>query len=139
MANQISHRGVVCSVQGSQIGVKIVQTSACSSCSAKGHCMASESKEKVIEVTDARHHYNIGEAVEVYGETSMGMKAVLWAFIVPFLVLVITLFVLMGITGHELLSSGCAVGVLALYYMLLGFNKHKLKNDFSFKIKTINS
>lgn len=139
MANVISHQGVIESVHGSQVNVRIVQTSACSSCSAKGHCMAAESKEKIIEVTELDHHYNIGETVEIYGATSMGMKAVLGAFIIPFLVLVISLFAGMAIMGDELLSSACSIGLLILYYILLAMNKHKLKSEFSFKIKSINN
>ena len=139
MANVISHQGTIESVHGSQVNVRIVQTSACSSCSAKGHCMAAEGKEKIIEITDSNNHYNIGETVEIYGETSMGMKAVFWAFVVPFLVLVISLFIGMAITADELTASACSVGLLILYYILLAMNKHKLKNEFSFKIKSINN
>ena len=50
MADIIKHRGIVEKVDGAHITVRIVQTSACAACSAKGLCNASESKEKQIDV-----------------------------------------------------------------------------------------
>ena len=50
MSDLIKHQGIVEKVDGMHVKVRIVQTSACSSCSAKGLCNASESKEKLIDV-----------------------------------------------------------------------------------------
>ena len=92
MTDIIKHRGIVENIEGSHVRVRIVQTSACSACSVKGHCNASESKEKLIDVFDMKaSSYRIGEEVMIYGTTSMGMQAVLLAFGIPFLVLLITL------------------------------------------------
>ena len=52
MTDIIKHRGIVENIEGSHVRVRIVQTSACSACSVKGHCNASESKEKLIDVFD---------------------------------------------------------------------------------------
>lgn len=52
MTNIITHQGIVENISGSQVFVRIIQTSACSTCSVKGHCSSADSKEKVIEVTD---------------------------------------------------------------------------------------
>ena len=94
MTDKIKHLGIVESIDGSRLKVRILQTSACSSCSVKGHCSASEAKEKLIDV------YNVlglscqsGQHVVISGTVSMGMKAVLLAFVIPFLVLVVSLFV----------------------------------------------
>ena len=99
MTDIIKHRGIVENIEGSHVRVRIVQTSACSACSVKGHCNASESKEKLIDVFDMKaSSYRIGEEVMIYGTTSMGMQAVLLAFGIPFLVLLITLFISMRLT-----------------------------------------
>ena len=90
MADIIKHRGIVENIDGSHIQVRIVQTSACSACSIKGHCNASESKDKLIDVYDNNPaDYYKGQNVMVNGTTSMGMQAVILAFGVPFLVLFI--------------------------------------------------
>ena len=83
MADIIKHRGIVEKVDGMHITVRIVQTSACAACSAKGLCNASESKEKQIDVYEVNPSYQIGEEVVLCGTTSMGMRAVLLAFGVP--------------------------------------------------------
>ena len=67
MTDIIKHRGIVENIEGSHVRVRIVQTSACSACSVKGHCNASESKEKLIDVFDMKaSSYRIGEEVMIY-------------------------------------------------------------------------
>ena len=136
MADIIKHRGIVEKVDGSHIVVRIVQTSACSACSAKGLCNASESKEKQIDVYEANPSYQIGEEVMVCGTTSMGMQAVLLAFGVPLLILVLALGVSMKLTSEDaLLSSGIALVSVVPYYIAIYFCKDKLNRTFSFTIE----
>ena len=136
MADIIKHRGIVENIDGSHIVVRIVQTSACSACSAKGLCNASESKEKQIDVYEANPSYQIGEEVMVCGTTSMGMQAVLLAFGVPLLILVLALGVSMKLTGEDtLLSSGIALVSVVPYYIGIYFCKDKLNRTFSFTIE----
>lgn len=136
MTDIIKHRGRVEKVEGSHVVVRIVQTSACSACSIKGHCNASESKEKLIDVFEVNASYQIGEEVVLLGTTSMGMQAVLLAFGVPLVILIVALGVTMHLTdGNALLSS--LVGLLSIvpYYFAIHFNKDKLKKTFSFTIE----
>ena len=136
MADIIKHRGVVEKVEGTHVVVRIVQTSACSACSAKGLCNASESKEKQIDVYGVQASYRIGEEVVVCGTTSMGMRAVLLAFGVPLLILLLALFVTMRITdGDALLSAFVALLAVMPYYLLVYFMKDKLDRTFSFTIE----
>ena len=136
MADIIKHRGVVEKMEGTHVVVRIVQTSACSACSAKGLCNASESKEKQIDVYGVQASYRIGEEVVVCGTTSMGMRAVLLAFGVPLLILLLALFVTMRITdGDALLSAFVALLAVMLYYLLVYFMKDKLDRTFSFTIE----
>ena len=136
MTDIIKHRGRVEKVEGSHVVVRIVQTSACSACSIKGHCNASESKEKLIDVFEVNASYQIGEEVVLLGTTSMGMQAVLLAFGVPLVILIVALGVTMHLTdGNDLVSS--LVGLLSIvpYYFAIHFNKDKLKKTFSFTIE----
>jgi sigma-E factor negative regulatory protein RseC len=140
MANIIEHRGTVENINGSHIQVRIVQTSACSTCSIKGHCNASESKEKLIDVYDQNAtDFHIGQNVMVMGTTSMGMQAVILAFGVPFIVLFITLYTTMQITDNELISALVGLSSLIPYYIILYINKGRLRKKFSFDIKPINN
>ena len=136
MADIIKHRGIVEKVEGSHVVVRIVQTSACAACSAKGLCNASESKEKQIDVYEAGASYRIGEEVVLCGSTSMGMRAVLLAFGIPMLLLLFALFVTMRVTdGDALVSSLVALFAVVPYYLVIYFMKDKLNSTFSFTIE----
>ena len=136
MADIIKHRGIVEKVEGAHVVVRIVQTSACAACSAKGLCNASESKEKQIDVFEAGASYRIGEEVVLCGSTSMGMRAVFLAFGIPMLLLLFALFVSMRVTdGDALVSSLVALLAVVPYYLVIYFMKDKLNSTFSFTIE----
>ena len=138
--NTIKHLGIVENIQGSHLSVRIVQTSACAACSAKGHCSSADSKEKIIDVIDtAASSYRVGEKVMVIGETSMGMMAVVLAFIIPFILLIFSLFLFMALMENELYSALLSLAILIPYYFILWLNKTRLKQKFSFTIKPINN
>ena len=104
--NTIKHLGIVENIQGSHLSVRIVQTSACAACSVKGHCSSADSKDKIIDIIDtAAASYQVGENVMVVGETSMGMQAVALAFIIPFVLLIFTLFLFMALIENELYAA----------------------------------
>ncbi|WP_455671533.1 SoxR reducing system RseC family protein [Phocaeicola sp.] len=139
MTDIIKHRGIVENIKGSHVVVRITQTSACAACSVKGHCNASESKDKLIDVFDTKaSSYQVGEEVMLYGTTSMGMQAVLLAFGVPFLILLITLFVTMRLTdGNELRSAIISLLALVPYYLIIYVCRNKLSKKFSFTLEPI--
>ena len=138
--NTIKHLGIVGNIQGSHLSVRIVQTSACAACSAKGHCSSADSKDKIIDVIDtAASSYRVGEKVMVIGETSMGMMAVVLAFIIPFILLIFSLFLFMALMENELYSALLSLAILIPYYFILWLNKTRLKQKFSFTIKPINN
>ena len=137
--NTIKHLGIVENIQGSHLSVRIVQTSACAACSVKGHCSSADSKDKIIDIIDtAAASYQVGENVMVVGETSMGMQAVALAFIIPFVLLIFTLFLFMALIENELYVALLSLAVLVPYYYILWLNKTRLKQKFSFTIKPIN-
>ena len=136
MADKIKHLGVVEKIDGSHVTVRIVQTSACSSCSAKGLCNASESKEKLIDVYHNQVDCRIGEQVVVCGTTSMGMRAVFLAFGFPVLILLAALFITMQMSGEDsLLSALVALGAVMPYYLIIYMCRNKLSKTFSFTIE----
>ena len=138
--NTIKHLGIVENIQGSHLSVRIVQTSACAACSVKGHCSSADSKDKIIDIIDtAAASYQVGENVMVVGETSMGMQAVALAFIIPFVLLIFTLFLFMALIENELYAALLSLAVLVPYYYILWLNKTRLKQKFTFTIKPINN
>ena len=139
MADVIRHDGVVDSIEGECIHVRIVQASACAACGAKSLCSAAESKEKIVDVYGAdTKAYQVGQRVMVEGAATMGMKAVRLAFLFPLLLLVAAVALVMWLTdGNEALAALAALLVLTFYFLLLFVNKKKLAREFTFIIKPI--
>lgn len=135
MANTIRHQGIVENIEGSHLQVRIVQTSACATCSIKGHCTSADTKEKLIDIVESGPHtYRQGDRVWVLGELSMGMQAVLLAFVIPLFLIIITLLVGMALFADELKTVFCVVPCLIAYYFALWCNKDWLRRKFSFSI-----
>ena len=121
----ICREGVVRAVNGDDISVEIIVSTACSGCHAKSICIPSERRQEVITVKNTRQEsYQVGETVELLLETSAGNKAVLLAYVVPLLVLMVLLFGCYALTHKELLSVGVSVlGVVVYYLVLKSFSK----------------
>ena len=139
MKDTIEHLGEIISIDGTHIRVRIIQTSACSSCVAKAHCNASESKEKLIDVYEAESaSFQVGQTVKLVGSTSMGMKAVMWSFGVPFLVLFVVLIACTELLSLSELNAGLlALASLVPYYGVLFLLRDKFAKKFSFLIKPV--
>ena len=139
MADKIKHLGIVENIDGSRLKVRIVQHSACSACSAKGHCNASESKEKIIDVFNIDGvPCQVGERVMIAGAASLGMKAVAVAFVVPFFLVMAAVFVAMKLTeGDEVMSALAGLSVLLPFYLIIYMLRGRLSRTFTFTLESI--
>ena len=135
MAQDIRHDGVVDSIDGQNVIVRITQSSACGGCQARNICRAAESKDKLVKVhqTDAGT-FRVGQAVTVAGAESLGMKAVAFAFGLPLLLLLVALITAMSVTGSERVAAIAALGILVPYYIVLFLFRGRIKKDFQFRI-----
>ena len=140
----IKHDGIVIAVNGDgTVRVRIVQTSACAACKAKAMCASAESKEKEIVALfvgeeakrreGERQDIKLGDEVVVMVQQKMGWKAILLAYMLPFIVMMTVVAIGNGLLGirEEVIGTAalCAMGV---YYIVLGFFKDKIQKDFSF-------
>ncbi|MDR1202147.1 MAG: SoxR reducing system RseC family protein [Tannerellaceae bacterium] len=135
MKNTIHHRGVIEKIADHSIYVKIVQQSACAGCHAKSMCMAADSKEKIVEIPDSSGLYHVDDAVLVCGQSSMGMQAVLLAFVLPLLLVVIAIIFGTYNRWSEGISALAGLLILLPYYGVLYLLRDKLKKRFIFTLK----
>jgi sigma-E factor negative regulatory protein RseC len=135
----IKHDGIVIAVNGDgTVLVRIVQTSACAACKAKAMCASAESKEKEILALFVgeeakRQDIKLGDEVVVMVQQKMGWKAILLAYMLPFIIMMTVVAIGNGLLGirEEVIGTAalCAMGV---YYIVLGFFKDKIQKEFSF-------
>lgn len=136
MSNKIKHAGVVDGVEGECVRVRILQSSACSACKVAAHCNASETKEKIIDVMDAdASHYQKGDQVMVVADTAVGFRTSLYGYLLPLILMVVTLVGVLAATHSEGLAAVSALGILIPYYVLLFLMRNKLRNRLSFTLE----
>ncbi len=136
----IEHEGIIEHIDGNHIKVRILQQSACSACHAKKYCTAADSSEKIVDVIDYSGQFKINDRVTIECKTSLGYKAVLWAYGVP-LILVVAMVILSTCVWHltEIQGALLAIFILAPYYALLYLLRNKMTKIFTFTIKKSDS
>ena len=133
----IRHEGVVLSTNGNMAHVEIVQTSACSACKARSMCMSSESQQKQMDVV-MLEPLQAGDRVEVEVRERLAWRAVLLAYILPFVVMMAVIAILDYATDwSEAITGTLSLCAIALYYLILSAFKHKLQKQFSFTARKI--
>ena len=137
MDGKINHRGIIEYINGKHIKVRIVESSACASCEAKAICSSSESKEKVVDIyVNSSENYAIGEQVNVCASEKMGRNAVILAFVIPLIVMIICITLsIRYLMINELISIAISLMFLALYYWILSISKKRISKKFSFWIE----
>ena len=137
MNQRIRHSGVVESIEEGCVHVRIVQTSSCAACKVAGYCNAAESKEKMIDVfCDSVTAYKVGQQVTVYTSGQVAAKALLWAFGVPFVLLMAVLVLVLLLTGNEGWAALGALVALLPYYLILWLLRDKMREQLAFKIES---
>ena len=134
--SQIKHSGEVVRIERNAVYVRMTVNSACSGCHAKAVCGLDESEDKIVEVATAvASQYNVGECVEVALQSeSMGTKAVVLTYVVPFFVLSLLLIAaVVGGLGEGVAVMAALAGVVA-YYGVLYLLRDKIKNRIKFII-----
>ena len=136
MSTKISNSGVIESIEDDCVHVRIVQTSACAACKVAGYCNAAESKEKIIDVRCADSAiYQVGQQVQVTTSGQVAARALMWGFGMPFIILVVVLFIVLQLTGNEGIAALSAIGALAPYYCMLWLFREKMRDQLAFVIE----
>ena len=136
MSDKISHPGVVDSIEGDCVKVRIVQTSACAACKVAAHCNASESKEKLVDVFGCdTAKYATGQEVVVSASREVANRAILLGFGLPLLLLIGVLLMVLRWTGDEGMAAMASLGALVPYYIVLWLLRDSIRQQVSFRIE----
>lgn len=135
MGNTVRYHGIVKEVSDGHLQVGIMKSSACGGCTIKGHCNSAEAKERMVDVDDpSAYLYHEGQDVWIVGSSSIGWKALGYGIVIPFFVVIISLFVFSAWIKNDLWAALSALGMLIPYYIILYSNREKMKKQLSFAV-----
>lgn len=117
----------------------ILSQSACSSCKSKEVCSIFDSKEKLITLKTDSADYRIGERVNVVLEEKTGTLAVLFAYVIPFIVMIIILVIGFYTKMNEPVIGGLVLVSLILYYIILYLFRDLFNKKVTFKVEKISN
>ncbi len=135
----MEHSGVVSEVGEKMVEVEFVTRSACSECKAKGLCGVEDGDKRFVTVYEPMAQYfTVGEKVMIGVSEVMGMKAAVYAYIIPFFILLGGLAVTQSLLKWGEVASGLSsLGVMCLYYVVLWFFRRRIEKEIVFKIRKI--
>ena len=138
MEERVSHKGIVTKVTEKDVEIKVISGSSCGSCNIKSACGMSETTEKQVSVPkpDGKEGSG-GQQVMISMSESQGGKAVVFAYLIPGIIMVATIVILIQSGISELLSSLASVIAVALYYLILYCLKGRIRSEFRYDITDV--
>ncbi len=136
MSKLVEHRGVVSAVGEKLVEVEFSVDGACAGCKAKALCGQDEGGRFVSVWEPLAEYYKVGEEVMLGVEETMGIRAAVWAYMVPFFILLGTLLVTLRFLP-ELYGGLIALGSMCLYYVVLFFFRKRIEKEIVFKVRKI--
>lgn len=136
MSKIVTHKGKVIHLEGLDVRVMIESMSACAACHAKGMCTLSDKEDKIIDIkvsAERAAKLNVGDEVMVAVSQQRGMQAVLLAYILPAIVVILSLILLLKLLP-EPIAILSALAVLGIYYYVLYLFRNKLNAKFIMSI-----
>jgi sigma-E factor negative regulatory protein RseC len=135
-SGSIIHPGIIESINGNQVSVRILSQSACSSCHAKQACTVADMKDKIIDAElDQPEKWKTGDEVMVRMDESLGRKAVILGYGLPLVVLVTSIIIFLSLFKHEGLAALLSILMLVPYYLVLYLFRNRLHKEFRFRIE----
>ena len=135
MNQRISHEGIITNINDNNVEIKILSKSACASCNIKGACNMSEMKEKIISIPLPKDkNLSIGQEVKISMGLGQANRAVIFAYLIPAIILVSMIFILNALKIDEGLNALISVGSLAPYYLILYLFRNRIKQKFEYEI-----
>ncbi|NLP58865.1 SoxR reducing system RseC family protein [Lutibacter sp. B1] len=129
----LTHAGVVSKISKNNITVSLLGDIHCEACNAKGACGVSDSDSKEIDIVSSEESFKLNESVEVVLKKELGLKAVFWAYVFPFILLLLTL-IIASLFFKEWIAGLLSLFVLVPYYLMLYVLKDSFKKAFKISI-----
>lgn len=139
LTDQEIHEGKIVSFSDNCIHVQITVNEACQNCKSKNACMIFNARDRIIDINSSNsNEYEVGEIVDVQMKTSIGLKAVLLAYIIPVIVLLASIVIGMILIKKDILVLLISFFMLAIYYFFIYLSRRKMKQIFTFTLNKRN-
>ena len=132
----ITNIGTVTKIKKNKVVVKIEAKSSCAHCEIKDSCYMQNCNAKMIEVyTDKAKGFSIGEKVTVYMDNSAAWKTVFFAYILPLILVLVTLVTGILWGNEEIVAAIYSLLILIPYYLILYISKVWIRDKIKFGIE----
>ena len=131
-----TREGTVSRILPHRVEVTVISVSACLHCRLKENCTVSDCRSRNILVeTDNPQRYAPGSRVTVLMDSRLGWWSVFYAYILPLILVLGSLFAILTTTADETAAAAGALAVLVPYYLLLAAMKKRLLSRYAFRLK----
>ncbi len=135
--NFVKHEGVVSNITDRTVTVSLNGNLNCEACNAKAACGVSESNSKEIDVYNITKSLKLDDNVHVVLKKDLALKAVFWAYVFPF-ILMLTVLLVTSAIFREWIAGLLSIAVLIPYYFILYVLRNSFKKTFKISVlKTI--
>jgi len=124
IANYLENVGLVTNSQSGRVRISLIGLG-CTACH-NSLCMLGDSKAKEVEIFDKENLFKTGDEVMVKINPASGYMAVLLLYLVPFLLMLLTLLLLMRSGSSEGISGLMSLLILAPYFAMIYMLRGKL-------------
>ncbi len=121
----IEQPGLVTALTAGRIKVALQGNGGCSTCH-DALCMLGKSQARWVETPSGSNSLNIGDTVMVRINRASGYAGVLWLYLVPFVLMVLTLIGILKLGQPESLAGVMAIFVLVPYFLVLYIFRKKM-------------
>lgn len=132
----IEHSATVTAVDGETVTVEIASRSACATCCLKDGCGIFDCRLHSLQIySPTPERYQPGQTVMVTIAENRGWAAVLFAYVLPLMLVLSTLAVTWIFTADETAAAIYSLTILIPYYLVLRLFHKSFTRRFSFKIR----
>lgn len=134
---EIEHKAIIEEISGNTVSLTFTAHSACSACHAKSACSLGNSEVKKINLPLPSFEVNTGETVEVLLSQNAGFRAVFLGYVLPFIVVLLSLLTFNTLGFDELRSGLFSLLLIVPYFLILFLLRKRINKSFSFRIRKI--
>jgi len=135
--DNINHEGIVSKISENAITISLKGNVNCEGCKAQSACGVSDSNDKEIEIENPTESFLLNESVDVVLKRELGLKAVFWAYVFPFILMFLVL-IITSLFLKEWVAGLLSLAILIPYYFMLFVLKDKFQKAFQVSILKFN-